>query len=119
MKLAALAALAILAACATSEPRLTAGLNSYSGRPVADLIAVLGMPNSETEIQGQHAFIWTSSAIVGLPTYSSGGFTGPSLAQFDCTIRAFVSGDDQRVTYWDLQGNEGGCAPYARRFPSR
>jgi hypothetical protein len=107
-----------LAGCASANNRVGAGLDVYTGRPVTELIAILGTPNEETSISGQEVFVWGDARIAMLTNlHQAAGVGGENLPpeQYQCTIRVFV-GPDQRIVSWDLLGNEVGCQSYAARF---
>lgn len=121
------AAMLILAGCA--QQQIDKGLSAHVGQPVSTLIAKLNYPDRQTTISGQRAFIWgfdrPAEASIFTPTAPSGRVGRPatlasnamamSPVDHACQIRVVVD-DSYRVVSWDSRGNEGGCAPYARRL---
>lgn len=90
----------VLSGCAHETIRET--MPSYIGQPVNVLIARLGFPTAEQTVAGQKVYIWTTGRLIEGTTY-------------DCKIRAIVGPQDLIIS-WDYEGNEGGCANYARRL---
>lgn len=121
------AALVTLAGCA--QQQIDKGLSAHVGQPVSTLIAKLNYPDRQTTISGQRAFIWgfdrPAEASIFTPTVPAGRVGRPAtlannamaMSPIDhaCQIRVVVD-DSYRIVSWDSRGNEGGCAPYARRL---
>ena len=121
------AALAVaLPGCA--QQRIEQGLNAQIGQPAPALFARLGYPDGRTMVGGQRAYVWGSES-PGSGYLSSGHASRPGTgmmtlatstmtmvpADYVCRITVIVNSAD-RVLSWDSRGNEGGCAPYARRL---
>lgn len=117
-------ALTLLAGCA--QQRLSEGLAAHAGQPAATLFAKLSYPDGRTVVDGRRAYVWGSEHASGsfLTPASSGGVRQMNLASttlamspvdHHCLIRVVVDQND-RVVAWQSSGNEGGCAPYARRL---
>ncbi len=124
----ALSSLLLVAGCA--QQRIEEGLAAHAGQPAANLFAKLSYPDGRTVVDGRRAYIWGSE-------HASGSFLSPTasvstvrqmtltsttmaMAPVDhrCLIRVMVDQND-RIVAWQSSGNEGGCAPYARRLASR
>lgn len=127
MRVSVVAAAVLLAGCA--QQQIDKGLSAHVGQPVSSLIAKLNYPDSQTTVSGRRAFIWgfdrPSEASIFTPTAPSGRVGRPAtlasnvmaMAPVDhaCQIRVIVD-ESYRIVAWDSRGNEGGCAPYARRL---
>ena len=116
-KLLVYCAVALLSACVAPNGRLAAQLDNYHGRNVRDLVAILGAPSAKTAAAEQEVYVWGDPRLALLPQMSAGtpASTGAGSAQPSCTIRVFVA-PDQRITSWDLLGNEATCQPYIARL---
>lgn len=111
MKIAVFAAIALLAGCATQ--RLNSGLQKVIGEPVDVLVSAWGYPADERQIMGRTLYIWSNDGgAMAVPMYGGGVFA----ARLQCQVQ--VSVNEQRVvTSYQWSGNNGGCAPFARRLP--
>lgn len=111
MKIAVFAAIALLGGCATTQ--LNNGLQKVVGEPVDVLVNAWGYPAAQREIMGHTLYIWSNDGgAMAVPMYGSGVFA----ARLQCTVQ--VSVDAQNiVTSYQWNGNNGGCAPFARRLP--
>lgn len=118
----------LMAGCA--GPQIEAGMNQLMGQPVASLIAVLGYPDAEGSVAGRKVYVWSNQSqetlILPETNYTTGFVAGqpvtlqntqfvPTNLNFSCRIRAIVN-DQDIIESWDYRGNQGGCAPYARRL---
>lgn len=108
-----------------AQQRIDQGLAAYAGQPAATLFAKLSYPDGRAIVDGRRAYVWGSE-------HASGSFLAPTAGatrqmnlasttlamtpvDHTCMIRVVVD-DNDRVVSWDAKGNEGGCAPYARRL---
>lgn len=117
MKYKALIALLALAACTSANGPLASQLDNYHARKIDALVSVLGPPSTETAIGGEEVFIWGDPRLAVLPQMDAAAAPAPAsgASRLECTIRVFV-GPDQRITSWDVLGNDATCAPYRARF---
>ncbi|MFC7541791.1 hypothetical protein ACFQU2_23080 [Siccirubricoccus deserti] len=105
-------------------------MNELMGQPAPVLFSRLGYPDAETVVAGRKAYIWGNRRMGAMPIYTpttTTGFVGTQPVtmttstmnmvpvEYACQIRAIVDAED-RITTWDYRGNQGGCAPYARRL---
>jgi hypothetical protein len=112
MKIAVIAiASVMLFGCATAQ--LNSGLQKVVGAPVDVLVNAWGYPAAEREIMGRKLYIWSNEGgAMAVPMYGGGVFA----ARLQCQVQ--VSVDAQNiVTSYQWSGNNGGCAPFARRLP--
>lgn len=97
-----LAAAASLLVANCAGRMIEQGMRSYAGQPISAVIAKLGFPTSEQVIAGAKVYVWSTVSFVD----------GSS---FQCRIRAIVDAQEI-ISSWDYEGNEYGCANYARRL---
>lgn len=124
----AIAMIAALAACA-GVSSLRDDLQPLVGQDIKAAVAVLGYPDGQREMLGDTIYVWSSSRSVPLlfPTSSTttgtvGGTTviaasnsyRPVTGIFHCTIQMAVDSAN-RIKSYQVDGNNGGCARYARR----
>jgi hypothetical protein len=110
LKILALAAALATAACGrTPFPVIQTKMDAEKGEPVKTLYPKLGDPGGSEEVNGEKAYVWTSSA-----KKTAAGVAGASIG-FDCTLRVFVD-KNEKVTHYDFKGNVGGCAVLAHRL---
>jgi hypothetical protein len=114
-----------LAGCA--QQQIETQLNAHVGRPASSLFSKLNYPDSVTTIGGRRAYVWGTdrSDAASIFSPSGGGTQRPvmlvsnavSMVPVDhvCRIQVMVDANEQ-VVGWQSQGNQGGCAPYARRL---
>lgn len=118
----------LLVACATEQ--LNSGLRSLVGSNIQMAINVMGYPDSEREVAGQKIYLWstnrtdvlpmattatTAGAVGGTPYY--GTTTGMELVPFTAACKVQIAVNAQGVIQtFQWEGNEAGCARYARRF---
>lgn len=99
-----------LTGCATQQ--LNTGLQKLVGMPVDVLVSDWGYPSAQREIMGQTLYIWSNDGgVVAVPLYGGGAFAG----RLTCTIEVAVN-DDKIITHYQWNGNNGGCAAFARRI---
>ena len=118
----------LMTGCAGQQ--IEAGMNQLVGQPVASLIAVLGYPDAEGSVAGRKVYVWgnqsqqtlilpetnyTTAFVGGQPVTLQNTQFVPTNLNFSCRIRAIVN-DQDIIEAWDYRGNQGGCAPYARRL---
>lgn len=110
-KTAVIAIAALLSGCATA--RLNSGLQKVIGQPVDVLVGAWGYPGDQREMMGHTLYVWSNDGgAMAVPLYGGGVFT----ARLQCQVQIAV--DSQRiVTSYQWNGNNGGCAPFARRLP--
>lgn len=107
-----------------------------NGRPIDDLINVIGFPDGEQEIAGRRIVFWSSSQNVTTTTpvtnysygtanaYGAGGSTFgsysgtttsyiPTTVNYNCTIKVQID-QSNRILGHDFEGNIGGCELYAQ-----
>lgn len=107
---AVLAAL-LLVGCATAQ--LNTGLKNLMGAPVSTLVSAWGYPENEREIMGHKIYIWSNDGgVMAVPLYGGGAFA----ARLNCTVQVSVDSHDV-ITSYQWNGNNGGCANFARRIP--
>lgn len=108
-------------ALSTCAPRQSAP-PTVEGRPVSAIVAKLGSPESQQQIDGRTAYIWTvetRAPATPVPStrvsYAAGvpntieTLTYPDPPRMErCTLRAFVDGAGN-VTATDWQGSNAGC----------
>jgi hypothetical protein len=95
---------------------------TLQGQPVAAILAKLGPPDSQQQIEGRTAYVWTvetrapatpvPSTRVSYPTgrpntIETLSYPDPPRME-NCTLRAFVDGAGN-VTSTDWQGSNAGC----------
>jgi hypothetical protein len=95
---------------------------AIAGQPVSAIIAKLGPPDSQEQIDGRTAYVWTVetrapatpvpstrvSYAAGVPnTIETVTYPDPPRME-RCTLRAFVDGAGN-VTATDWQGSNAGC----------
>jgi hypothetical protein len=99
-----------LAGCATQQ--LDAGLKKVIGMPLDVLVARWGYPTSEREILSKTLYTWSNNGgVVAVPVYGGGAYA----ATLNCTVEVTVDAN-KIITGYQWNGNNGGCAPYARKF---
>jgi hypothetical protein len=83
------------------------------GGPVDVLVEAWGYPASEREIMGHKLYVWTNDGgAMAVPTYGGGVFA----ARLACTVQVSVN-EQEKITSYQWNGNNGGCAALARRLP--
>ncbi|MGC1497815.1 MAG: hypothetical protein WA790_18570 [Sulfitobacter sp.] len=125
----------LLSACTTFED-IDQGLSLLEGRPIDDLIGILGFPDGEQNIAGRKLVVWSSSQNVttvtpvtnyssgtanayGTGGYAYGTYSGtttsyvPSTVNYNCTIKVQIDRAN-RIVGHDFEGNIGGCERYAQ-----
>lgn len=106
-----IAAVVCLAGCATQQ--LNNGLQKVVGQPIDVLVSDWGYPSAQREIMGHTLYIWSNDGgVMAVPMYGGGMFAG----RLTCTVQVAVNAD-KIITGYQWNGNEGGCAPFARRIP--
>jgi hypothetical protein len=95
---------------------------TLAGQPVSAIVAKLGPPDSQQQIEGRTAYVWTVqtrvpatpvpstrvSYAVGLPnTIDTLSYPDPPRRE-SCTLRAVVDGSGN-VASTDWQGSNAGC----------
>jgi hypothetical protein len=118
-------------ACAPVEG-ITPAAASLKGQPVSSVVARLGAPDSQQQIEGRTAYVWTSETrapAIPLETttvnYAAGvpntveTLRTPVQGQLEaCTLRVFVDGAGSVVaTTW--QGSKAGCQPLAQKLDAK
>lgn len=107
----------VLSACATTE-KFEAILNSYTGRPEAELISGWGPPQSSYQLgDGSKVLQYVNSGTAYIPgnqtitttTYGHQSFStvsgmGPMMIAKQCTVRWTV-GANGVVSNWSYEGN--------------
>ena len=102
---------AFLSGCATA--RLNTELQKAIGQPVDVLVNAWGYPASQREIMGQMLYTWSNDGgVMAVPLYGGGVFAGRLQCQVEVAIDA-----QHIITRYQWSGNNGGCAPLARRLP--
>jgi len=123
------AAFALLALSGCAQQQIDKGLSAHVGQPVSTLIAKLNYPDRQATVAGRRAFIWgydrpseasvftadSPAGRIGRPATLASNTLAMAPVDHACQIRVIVD-ESYRVLSWDSQGNEGGCAPYARRL---
>lgn len=126
MKKIALVALLLMAACEMSWDTLKRDMPSYAGQPIERVVARIGMPRGEQTVMGRKAYIWqngfTSTDVIPTTTTGYVGTTPVQMTTYNtqstqlaCTFRVFVNSEN-RVSGWDVTGNNGACQTYADRL---
>lgn len=87
-------AVVCLTGCATEQ--LNTGLQKVIGQPVDVLVADWGYPSAQRQIMGHGGGVFTS--------------------RLNCTVQVAVNAQNI-ITSYQWNGNNGGCAPLARRIP--
>lgn len=106
-----IATIVCLAGCATEE--LNTGLQKAMGQPIDVLVSDWGYPIAQRQIMGHTLYIWSNNAgIMAVPLYGGGVYAG----RLTCTIQVAVN-KQNIITSYQWNGNQGGCAPFARRIP--
>jgi hypothetical protein len=118
-------------ACAPVEG-ITPAAASLKGQPVSNVVAKLGAPESQQQIEGRTAYIWTSETrapVIPIQTTTVNDATGvpntvetlrsPVQGQMEaCTLRVFVDGAGSVVaTTWE--GSKAGCQPLAQKLDAK
>ena len=100
------------------------------GRPASYIFAKLGLPDAEDVVAGRKFYVWgtQTAGSYTLPQYNTGtiyspygtstyGYTTYQQHSYNyfCKIRVFVDSQD-RITTYDFDGNEGGCATFANQL---
>lgn len=121
----------LLAGC--SGPLFERNMNAAMGQHVDVVIASIGLPDSETNVAGRRLLIWANQQAGIAPVYTSAytsGYVGPrpftatgGATTFipttnSCQLRVGID-DANRITHWDLNGNEAGCRRYANALAQR
>lgn len=103
-------AMGALAGCATQK--LNNGLQAMIGQPVQILVNEWGYPDSQREIMGATLYVWSNEGgAMAVPLYGGGVFA----ARLTCTVQVAVD-KAGIITSYQWSGNNGGCAPLARRL---
>ena len=102
-----LVALAQSGCAFTPSKDLDATLNAYTGRPVSDVFAKLGPPDSQGTISGRTFYLYTRTAPVSA--------AGQAPVTATCTLRFIVNGPGT-ILRWTREGNPDACEPYGRRL---
>lgn len=111
MKIAVIGIALLLCGCATE--RLNSGLQKVIGQPVEVLVSDWGYPTAQREIMGHTLYIWSNQAgVMAVPLYGGGVFAG----RLQCEVQVSVDSRNIIISY-QWSGNNGGCAPFARRLP--
>ena len=118
----------LLAGCAGQV--IQESMQPMIGRPAARVFEKLGFPDSEDTVAGRRFYAWAteSSGSHLVPRFNTGtihGKDGTSTFSYttfeerfyhhECRLRVFVDPQD-RITAYDLDGNDGGCSAFARRL---
>jgi hypothetical protein len=90
-----------LCACEPSEEMRTS-FARYQGEPVSELVARLGPATGEQTIQGEHAYVWSTSGAL-------------DTSRTACALRVKVDAD-QRITAGNWDGNYGACNNVAQKL---
>ena len=100
------------------------------GRPASYVFAKLGLPDAEGEVAGRKFYLWgtQTAGSYTVPLYNTGSVYSPygtstysyttyqqHSYNYFCKIRVFVDSKD-RITTYDFDGNEGGCATFAKQL---
>jgi len=115
-----------LSGCVTSGS-ISRNLSAYKGRPVTDVIARYGVPNSERTVAGIKVYTWSSRHTEVLPTYSTAQTTGYAGGQsfqattgqwgtesFSAECEMTMQVDEHEVvTDYNFSGNMAGCSRYS------
>ncbi len=94
------------------------GMTVMRGKPVNDLIGVLGFPDAEQEVAGRRFVVWSTSrnvsTVTAVPNFTGGPITyAPTNNTYACTIKVELDEQD-RILGHEFQGNIGGCERYAK-----
>lgn len=101
----------VLTGCATQ--RLNSGLQKVIGERVDVLVNAWGYPAGQREMMGHKLYIWSNdNGVMAVPLYGGGVVAG----RLTCTIQVAVN-DSDVITSYQWNGNNGGCAAFARRLP--
>lgn len=104
------AAVVYLSACATEQ--LNTGLQKVIGMPVDVLVSDWGYPTAQREIMGRTLYVWSNEGgAMAVPLYGGGVYA----ARLTCTVQVAVNAKNI-ITSYQWNGNNGGCAPLARRI---
>ena len=121
----------VLAGC--SGPLFERNMNAALGQHVDVVIASIGLPDSETNVAGRRVLVWANQQAGITPVYTSAytaGYVGPRPfsatggattfmpTAHTCQLRVGID-DTNRITHWDLNGNEAGCRRYANALAQR
>jgi hypothetical protein len=126
-----LAGLLLSGCVSTPWDVLNEQLTDLRGQPVKTAIDRLGHPTSEGQNAGENFYVWSTSNTVSMPdfsttagsgmvgstpfTYDQGSMRGGDRVSLRCTLRIFYD-NDHIITHTGVDGNSGGCAPYAHRL---
>lgn len=131
MRIAIIASLLVLSACAThsqqASTNLGSSLDAMVGQPIETAIARLGEPIGSARMGADSVYGWGqafastefSNAAPGwveAADAQGGFFPAPRrVVQNDCVIRLVVDGDGL-IREWGYHGNDRGCRAYADRL---
>ena len=112
-----LAIAALVSGCSTFSD-IDEGIEVMRGKPINDLIDVLGFPASQQTVAGRRFVTWstshTTSGVTAVPNFTGGPVTyAPTSNTYSCTIKVEIDEQD-RILGHDLEGNIGGCQGYSR-----
>lgn len=108
---------ALVAGCSTFDD-IDEGIDVMRGKPIDNLITVLGFPDGEQTVAGRRFVTWSTSrnvsGITSVPNFTGGPMTfAPTSNTYQCTIKVEVD-DQNRIMGHDLDGNIGGCEGYSK-----
>jgi hypothetical protein len=116
----------LIAGCATQQ--LDRDLKGLLGQPIQSAVDRLGYPDGEREIMGDKIYVWSTNhnAVMLVPTTTtttgavgSTPYTGTTTSMhmmpvaYQCVVQLAVN-PDGTIKRYQWQGNQGGCAQYAR-----
>lgn len=132
----AVLALTLVAAC-SSVPTVRQTLPNFQGKPIGFAMDYLGVPDREYQIEGRRVFVWDNSyahtyarprANMGFGIGSGGSYgvgMGFPLGGYEtetyrqtCEIK-LITGADKIVRSYEFDGDENGCAKYAKRIKAQ
>lgn len=102
MKRLVLAAVAVLAGCASMWAPLNQRVAAMRGQPIGDAIRTFGIPDKEYDVAGKKAYAW----VVSVPD-PEGKTT------LTCTLKAMAA--DGIVERADIDGSNGPCLTFLQR----
>lgn len=82
--------------------------HAYDGRPIYELLAVLGAPDSQQRIGPADWYAWSYA---GLASYGSAGY-----GDLQCKLSAAVDPAKGVIVHIKVLGNRGGCRTFLDRL---
>jgi len=134
MRIAIVASLFVLSACATPSQQASANLgntlDAMVGQPIEVAIARLGEPIGSAPMRADLVYGWGEASTsteytnaapgwVEAADFRGGVFPAPRRTVPDNCVIRMVVGADGLIRNWNYQGNDRGCSAYAERIAGR